>query len=134
MGGNAGWWIRRLVRGAHNQTTLLLHEGSIYERNLDIIRRFFLSCGRQIDVVEPTNRHTRKWVFMFGERTACQIPIESRLILGTTYVRYVFESKTVGRMTNAVGKIGLREDSRWIEEVCRRVERLLDDRRYFGIP
>ena len=60
------------------------------------------------------------------------ISIESRLILGTTYVRCVFESKTVGRTTNAVGKIGTREDGRRIDFLG--VKRLLDDRRFLGIP
>ena len=134
VGGNAGWWIRRIVRGVHNQTTVLLHKGSIYGRNLNLIGRFFLSCGRQIYIVDSTNGHTKKWVFVFGERTACQIPIESRLILETTYARCVFESKTVGPTTNAAGKIGRREDGRRIEKVYRRVERLLDDRRLLGTP
>ena len=102
VGGNARWWIRRIVRGAHNQTTLLLHEGSIFERNLNIIRRFFLSCGRyaiRCGLVKWT--HEKMGFFLFGERTACQIPIESRLTLATMYVRCVFESKTVDRTTNA---------------------------------
>ena len=78
-------------------------------------------------VVDSTNGHTKKWVFVFGERTACRISIEPRLILVTTYARCVYESKAADRKMNATGEIGVREDGRRIEKVSLGVERLLDD-------